>query len=112
MLAGLYWAASRWGLLGAAAANLIIGALLSFNLIVHQSYGGGWRDFLISLGRLTVIPVTALAVADAPGLGLIARLIASVILLTVVAVALWRDVEIRERARHALRPFAGGHHVA
>jgi len=97
MLGSLFFASSKWGLLGAASANLVMVILLSSNAFAYYRLQGEsfWREVTIGLAELIVLPVVTFGLIVLLELTTVNRLFMTAFILILGAVILWRNVSLR-----------------
>lgn len=97
MLLSLALAASKWGTIGAAAANLCMVLLLSYDVLVLKLLGEKHigRHLVSNMTILLVIPAGAYYLANMIGNGLVVRLIASFLLGLASLIIMWMDRDLR-----------------
>ena len=97
MLIGLFYGASFWGLIGAAAANLVLGLLLILNFIIYAFLGSlkPWRKVVTNLLVLVVIPSVSFAYSLAVPRTWSSNAGASLVVALLALLIFYRDVELR-----------------
>jgi len=107
MLAAVFILASKFGLIGAATANLFMAFLLTFNIIVYRKLSGLilWREILsdISLGLL--LPGISLALV-AWQISTPLRLLATFMVLGLTLALAFQNGLIRDQASQLIRQFS------
>jgi len=108
MLTSLFFASARWGLAGAAAANLWMFLLLSYNVLAPRFLGEPLKVIgaLVDLSRLMILPMATLALAMFIPSSILLRLFITCLIVLIASILVWKDAGIRERIRTLLRTLS------
>ncbi|MDI6693918.1 MAG: oligosaccharide flippase family protein [Anaerolineales bacterium] len=103
MLAGVYFFASQYGLLGAAGANLIMIGLLAYNVYVYAQYQRTniWQALWADLRFGVFFPTLSLALTSWSD-SVVLRSFASVCVITLVIIQIQRDLYFQDQIRMVL----------
>jgi len=101
MLISLFYAASRWGIAGAAAANLWMILLLSYNVLVPLFLGEpiSVKHVMMDLFKLIMLPVATYALVVIIPLNIFLRLFITILIILFVLIPIWKDAELKTQIR-------------
>lgn len=102
MLISLFYAASSWGLAGAAAANLLAVLLLAYNILALRVLGEPVNiiDALMNLIGLMAVPVAMFFLVVNRDLDALVRLLITCLIVLATLAFIWKDAQLREQLRN------------